>query len=243
MTTPDVLKNNEDPAATPEAKPAGDSFARESTSPSTVLNVEPRDTVEWILWRHYCQKAWAQSEQEWNNGVKEISHFFAHPTQESAPMDLHHLPLPSKSFFLKTTVHNGEHRVVPQHTEYSLFQKGVQPEWEDPQCQGELFAKHYLPPELLDAYWQRLAHGIMEGLIDDRYVVGLRVVDKSKGKHPVYKYEIWLNSKCPQVIGTIRKQAMACLQQDEHYRFNLHFRDFDTGLTTSKSESSSSDSP
>jgi Eukaryotic initiation factor 4E len=218
------------------------SSSRDPASPSTVLNIEPRDTVEWILWRHYCKKLWAQSEEEWNEGVKEVSHLFAHPDAIDLPsaIDLH-VPLPSESFFLKTTRHNGQHRAVPQHTEYSLFKKGVLPEWEDPQCHGELFAKHYLPPEHLDAYWLRLVHGVMEGLIDHQYVVGIRIVDKSKGKHPVYKFEVWLNSKCPQVIGKIRKQALDCLQQDEHYRFNLHFRDFDTGLTTAKSETSSSD--
>lgn len=225
-----------------------------ATSPSTVLlTVElplaSDATVEWILWRHDCPKAWAQSEQEWNKGVKEESHFFAHHhkamTREQdpgVPMDLHHLPLPSKTFFLKSTLVQGDHRALGQHTEYSLFQRGVLPEWEDVQCQGELFAKHYLPPELLDAYWLRLAHGVMEGLIDDQYVVGVRVVDKSKGKHPIYKFEIWLNSKSPNIICNIRKQAMACLQQDEQYRFNFHFRDFDTGSTTSNSTLHSSDS-
>jgi hypothetical protein len=199
-------------------------------------------TVEWVLWKHMCKKRFGVSGDEWKEGVKEVSHFFAHPTEEAFHIDLHHLPMPSKTFFLKTTRNSlGEHRAIPKHTEYSLFQKGVRPEWEDPKCSGELFAKHYLPAELLDRYWEELAHGVMEGLIDDQYVVGIRVVDKSKGKHPVYKLELWLNTKHPEIIGKVRKQALACINQDEHYRFNFHFRDFSLPAPA-KSETSSASS-
>ena len=202
---------------------------------------EKEATIEWVLWKHLCNKRFHQSEEEWNNGVKEVSHFFAHPTQESFHLDLHHLPLPSKSFFLKTTRNEeGEHRAIPKHTEYSLFQKGIKPEWEDPNCAGELYAKHYLPPELLDRYWLELAHGVMEGKIDYEHVKGIRVVDKSKGKHPVYKLELWLNTKNPALIGKIRKQAMACIHQDDHYRFNFHFRDFSSVANSETSSSTSS---
>eukprot|EP00429_Kryptoperidinium_foliaceum_P101027 CAMPEP_0176246394 /NCGR_PEP_ID=MMETSP0121_2-20121125/32424_1 /TAXON_ID=160619 /ORGANISM="Kryptoperidinium foliaceum, Strain CCMP 1326" /LENGTH=238 /DNA_ID=CAMNT_0017586031 /DNA_START=114 /DNA_END=830 /DNA_ORIENTATION=+ len=201
------------------------------------------DTVEWVLWKHICNKRFNQTEDEWKGGLKEVSHFFAHPTEEAFHMDLHHLPLPSKSFFLKTTRNSlGDHRALAKHTEYSLFQKGVRPEWEDPQCVGELFANHFLPPELLDRYWQELAHGVMEGLIDHRHVCGIRVVDKSKGKHPIYKLEVWLNTNNPEIIGKVRKQAMACIQQDEHYRFNFHFRDFATAAAAAASHSHESSS-
>lgn len=219
-----------------------------TTTMTTVMTEEKKDdnvreTVEWVLWKHICNKRFNQSEDEWKEGVKEVSHFFAHPTQEAFHMDLHHLPLPSKTFFLKSTRNTlGEHRAIAKHLEYSLFQKGVRPEWEDARCVGELYAKHYLPPELLDQYWQELAHGVMEGRIDDQHVVGIRVVDKSKGKHPIYKLEVWLNTKNTDVVGKVRKQALECLHQDEHYRFNFHFRDFETAAAHGKSETSSSTS-
>lgn len=228
------------------APPSAETDASIKT-PLAAPDASAEDTVEWVLWKHMCNKRFHQSESEWKDGVKEVSHFFAHPTEEAFHMDLHHLPMPSKTFFLKTTRNSlGEHRAVPKHTEYSLFQKGVKPQWEDPHCVGELFAKHYLPAELLDKYWQELAHGVMEGRIDDQIVVGIRVVDKSKGKHPVYKLELWLNTKNSDAIGKVRKQALACIHQDDHYRFNFHFRDFAEAVahanSTNKSETSSATS-
>eukprot|EP00934_Nitzschia_sp_Nitz4_P003413 Nitzschia sp. Nitz4//scaffold186_size43309//32506//33180//NITZ4_007323-RA/size43309-processed-gene-0.8-mRNA-1//-1//CDS//3329539776//3403//frame0 len=187
----------------------------------------PEPTVEWILWKHCWNSGHFQSGEEWTTNTNEMSHFFAHPTQEAFHMDLHHLPQPSTNFFLKSTRNTlGEHRAGMNHTEYSLFQKGVRPAWEDPNCAGQLYVKHYFPPQLLDAYWHKLAHGVMEGMIDHKYVLGIRIVDKSKGKHPMYKLELWLNTTDPKIRGVIRKQALACVPQDDHYRFNFHWREF-----------------
>jgi hypothetical protein len=192
----------------------------------TVAAEDKPSTVEWVLWKHHCPIRVAEKE-EWKDDMNEQVHFFAHPTKEDFHMDLNILPLPSKTFFLKTTVNlEGEHQVCEKHSEYSLFQKGIPPEWEDDHNVGELSAKHYFPPELLDRYWLQLAHGVMEGKIDHKYVCGIRVVDRSKGKHPVYKLELWLNTSDSNVHGTIRKQALECVQQDEHHRFNFHWRDF-----------------
>ena len=209
-----------------------------NAGPKQVVEDDTKTIVEWILWRHNNENDRHQSEEQWMGHTKEMSHFFAHPTQESFHIDLHHLPVPSHSFFLKKTRKiNGEHKAEVKHTEYSLFQRGIRPEWEDPHCVGRLYAKHYFPPALLDRYWQDLAHAIMEGKIDDRYVTGIRVVDKSKGKHPMYKLELWLNTNNTEVRGKIRKQALACVQQDDHYRFNFHWREFDTGSDAASSSS------
>ena len=223
--------------------PSPDETNANANANANATTTTTNDTVEWVLWKHLCNKR-IQSEEEWKEGIKEASHFYAHPTEEAFHMDLHYLPEPSKTFFLKTTLNSlGEHQAVPKHTEYSLFQKGIKPQWEDPQCVGELFAKHYLPEELLDRYWRDLANGVMEGAIDNQYVVGIRVVDKSKGKHPIYKLELWLNTKQPEAIGIVRKQALDCIHQDDHYRFNFHFRDFASAVVANggpvKSDTSS----
>jgi Eukaryotic initiation factor 4E len=192
-------------------------------------------TVEWVLWRHHCPIRVAE-EEEWKVDMKETAHFFAHPTQEDFHADLNILPLPSKAFFLKTSINleTGKHEAsLDKHTEYSLFKKGITPEWEDLQHNvGELYAKHYFPPELLDRYWLQLAHGVMEGTIDDAHVCGIRVVDKSKGKHPMYKLELWLDTSDSNIRAAIRQQALACVEQDEHYRFNFHWRDFRSSSST-----------
>lgn len=234
MVAPEVVK---DQSSVKAYRSDGALSISLSTTSPTVLPTGPRPMVEWVLWRHYCRNAWAQSEQDWNDGIEQVCHFVSQrPTLEDEDEDEKSndtrdvpflLPLPSESFFLKSTQNSGKHWVLLQHKEYSLFRKDVRPEWEDPQCQCELYAKHYLPPNLLDAYWFRLVKtGILEGFIDDRYVVGIRVVDKSKGRHPMYKFEIWLNTKNPSILPIVRRQVMDCLQQEEQYQFNLHFRDF-----------------
>jgi hypothetical protein len=185
-------------------------------------------TTEWILWKHICGKR-AKSEVQWKKNTCEIAHLFAHHasiTDQPFDIDLHHLPMPSKTFFLKTTQIHEEHKAPLKHTEYSLFKKGVFPDWEDSNCQGELYTKHYFPPELLDQYWQQLVQGVMNGTVDDAHMSGIRIVDKSNGKHPVYKMELWLDTADPNARGTIREQAMDCIKQDEHYRFKLHWREF-----------------
>lgn len=153
-------------------------------------------TIEWILWKHVTTKLPGmspQTEAQWLQNTQELSHFFANPSDPAFEIDLSHLPNPSHSFFLKTTKNPaGEHRADFKHTEYSLFRASIQPEWEDANCVGELYARHFFPPELLDRYWHELAHGVMEGKIDNRYVSGIRVSDKSKGKHPVYKVSLIL---------------------------------------------------
>eukprot|EP00522_Entomoneis_paludosa_P011995 CAMPEP_0172442238 /NCGR_PEP_ID=MMETSP1065-20121228/2715_1 /TAXON_ID=265537 /ORGANISM="Amphiprora paludosa, Strain CCMP125" /LENGTH=270 /DNA_ID=CAMNT_0013192027 /DNA_START=109 /DNA_END=921 /DNA_ORIENTATION=- len=219
-------------------------------------------TEEWVLYTHKCSRH--MSKAEWEQTTHESSHFFSHPPrpptsmendknntnspeqqssgnankpqadQEPFRCDLSHLPLPSRNFFLK-----GQHCAAPpQHVEYSVFKKGVFPEWEDENCQGEWFVKHYFPPKVLDDYWFSLVKGIMSGKIDSRYVAGIRVVDKSHSKHPLYRLELWLNTTVQKTRDQVRDQAMSCLTMDPHYAFKFHWRKFE--LETSNSSSSSS---
>jgi len=194
------------------------------------------------------------SREEWQQTTHESSHFFAHPPhppvdettqksnnnsnnsaatdaskeqdnkkEDSFRCDLSHLPLPSRNFFLK-----GQHcRAPTQHVEYSVFKKGVFPKWEDEQCEGEWFIKHYFPPQVLDDYWVALVQGVMAGKIDSRYVAGIRVVDKSHSKHPLYRIELWLNTSVQKIRDQVRDQAMKCITMDPHYAFKFHWRKFE----------------
>lgn len=188
--------------------------------------------VEWILWKHLCGRT-TDSGNQWKTSTSEVAHFFAHPNNvgaESEPFiktncDLSHLPVPSKSFFLKNQP--GKHNLAPsKHTEYSLFKQGIEPNWEDKHCEGELYTKHYFPSELLDQYWQELVQGVMDEKIETKHICGVRVVDKSHGVHPLYKLELWLDTKDTKIRHSIEKQVMECLTVDEHHRFKLHWRDF-----------------
>ena len=115
---------------------------------TSTTSSEKQDTVvEWVLWKHLCNRR-AKSDNQWKTGTSEVAHFFSHPHNtgvESAPFiktncDLSHLPVPSQSFFLKNEP--GQHNKAPtKHTEYTLFKSGIEPNWEDANCQGELYTK------------------------------------------------------------------------------------------------------
>lgn len=165
-----------------------------ASSASSEQKLSTTSTIEWILWKHVTTKQpgiQLQTEEQWLQNTQELAHFFAQPNDSSFQINLGHLPNPSKCFFLKTTRNlAGEHQADFCHVEYSLFREGIRPEWEDPHCAGELYAKHYFPPDLLDRYWRELALGVMDGRIDNKHVCGIRILDKSKGKHPVYKVSV-----------------------------------------------------
>lgn len=135
-----------------------------------------------------------------------------------------HLPTPSQVFF------DGECRKkvgleAKTVEEYSLFKKGIEPEWGDPAnaCGGEWFCRAYFEPEILDLYWQNLVMGLVgetieEVVIDmasnrkdnctlDHFINGARVVDKSR-TFPMYKLEVWISTKDVKIRELIRKRLV-----------------------------------
>lgn len=134
-----------------------------------------------------------------------------------------HLPKVSEVFF------DGECRkkVGPEGKtieEYSLFKKGIEPEWGDPanSSGGEWFCRQYFEGDVLDLYWQNLVMGLIGETIEDvvsvsssananakieNYINGARVVDKSR-VFPMYKLEIWINTRDAKVKEKIRQRLV-----------------------------------
>eukprot|EP00977_Amphora_coffeiformis_P004555 scaffold982_cov169-Amphora_coffeaeformis.AAC.8 len=188
-------------------------------------------------------------------------------------VDLHHLPNPSASFFLKqkdeaiyqrhhhhhrepqeteqhqdsdhnNNTHKHKHLAPLTHKEYSLFRRGIFPDWEDAHCRdgGCFYTRQYWPPATLDRYWRNLVAGVVNSdgdvttsitttkqhdhpssslMLDATHIVGIRIDDKSKSKHPVYKIEIWLDTIDVAVRETVRNQALAVLLYDPDKRKNI----------------------
>ena len=104
--------------------------------------------------------------------------------------------------------------------EYSFFKNGIEPEWGDPQnlTGGEWFCRQYLELDVLDLYWQNLVMSCVGETINDavapndgeniqQYVNGARVVDKSR-HYPMYKLELWLNTRDPEIKEKIKAKLL-----------------------------------
>lgn len=142
-----------------------------------------------------------------------------------------HLPKPSEVFF------DGDCRKkvgVEEKTveEYSLFKKGIEPEWGDPQnvIGGEWFCRQSFEPEVLDLYWHNLVMGIVGETIEDSvdenntfedHINGARVVDKSRN-YPMYKLEVWINSRDPGVKDRLRERLIEVITDGQPSSRKMH---------------------
>jgi hypothetical protein len=120
-------------------------------------------STEWVLWEHAGGAN--KDPNTWKENMKALCEF---RTVEGFWQYFNHLPRPSEVFF------DGECRkkVGPEGKtveEYSLFKKGIEPEWGDAENVkgGEWFCRQYFESDVLDLYWQNLVMGIVGDSIDD----------------------------------------------------------------------------
>lgn len=131
-----------------------------------------------------------------------------------------HLPKPSQVFF------DGESRkkVGPKNKiieEYSLFKRGIEPEWGDKQnvTGGEWYVRQHLEGTVLDMFWQNLVMAVVGETIEDgidltsdkngiNVVNGARVVDKSRTNMPIFRLELWINTKDQQIKERVKTKLV-----------------------------------
>jgi hypothetical protein len=148
---------------------------------------------EWVLWEHAGGAN--KDPSKWKENMKQLCSF---KTVEEFWQYFNHIPSPSQVFFDG----DSRKRLGPegkQVEEYSLFKKGIEPEWGDPQnvIGGEWFCRQSFEGDVLDLYWQNLIMALVgetmeEG--DETHINGARVVDKGKG-YPVFRLELWINTR------------------------------------------------
>ena len=171
------------------------------------------NTLEWVLWEHKSSSG-TKDPSKWKENMKQLCAF---ATVEDFWKYFNHIPRPSQVFF------DGDCRkkVGPEGKtieEYSLFKKDIEPEWGDPQnvIGGEWFCRQFLELEMLDLYWQNLVMGVVSETIEDTvdeektyedHINGVRVVDKSRN-YPMYRLEIWINTRDPQIKERIRDRLI-----------------------------------
>jgi len=175
------------------------------------------------MWEHKAnQGSNTNDPDKWKENMKQLYEF---RTVEDFWRYFKHVPKPSEVFFDgDCRKHVGTEAKTIE--EYSLFKKGIEPEWGDPQnvTGGEWFCRQFLDVEILDLYWQNLVMSCIGETIDDAvvtdsgndegeediikcYVNGARVVDKSR-HYPLYKMELWLNTRDETIKEKIKDKLM-----------------------------------
>lgn len=158
---------------------------------------------EWVLWQHLGGHK--KDAAAWKESMKELCSF---STIEDFWRYFNHIPHPSKVFFDGET----KKRVGPSDEiieEYSLFKRGIEPEWGDPKNKmgGEWFWRAHLDADVLDLFWQNMVLGVIGEAMEDPtlgfHINGARVVDKGRN-YPIFKIELWLDSKDVTVREMIR---------------------------------------
>jgi hypothetical protein len=101
---------------------------------------------------------------------------------------------------------------------FSVFKKGIRPEWEDPKNKygGELVCRKSFSLDMLDQYWDNLVLALIGEIIDDSdEVCGCRVVDKSN-KKAIYKLELWLKTGgTAEIADKIRTKMLNTLLPED----------------------------
>ncbi|KAL7570354.1 hypothetical protein ACA910_017194 [Epithemia clementina (nom. ined.)] len=174
---------------------------------------------EWVLWEHKSttntgsNASSKQNSNQWKDNMNALAEF---STVQDFWRNFNHIPTPSQVFF------DGDCRkkVGPDGRtieEFSLFKKGIEPEWGDPANAegGEWFCRQSLEGEVLDLYWQNLVLAVVGETIEDAVtgpgeedvINGIRVLDKSRG-YPTFKIEIWIKSRDVAIREGIRDRLV-----------------------------------
>lgn len=106
-----------------------------------------------------------------------------------------------------------------------LFQEGVVPEWErTPEgCHLELGA--ITDVHLLDGLWETLCLAVIgENSQDSPSIVGIRVVDKSKTRKPLYRLEVWLSRQDELLKESVIQDVERAFKEDGHTADHLQYK-------------------
>jgi|TARA_B100000519_G_C14033983_1_gene339442 hypothetical protein len=156
---------------------------------------------EWVLWEH---RAPASSKEKYEDNMAKLCEF---ATVEDYWRLFNNVPKPSEIFYDGKTKKKFKDRTVES---FSLFKKGIKPEWEDKMNRdgAEWFCRKAFPLPQLDDFWANLTMGMVGETIDPRdEICGARVVDKSSGSRPIYRLELWFRRK-EQAIADELKDRM-----------------------------------
>ena len=246
------------------AKMASPASTEADWIPAKTKSTPASTSTEWILWEHKLVEAISNSTKhvendcedqqidqehveqqlrEWQAHTSEVAHFFKHP-KKLYSCDTTHVPSPSKSF--SPPLPKGQLQSSPQKKNgtnkgYSLFKKGILPEWEDSKnaSGGSWFVRQYIEPAALDRYWKNLVAGLVDKKKSRRssegkrqqqrrqrpataaifdHINGIRIGDKTfhnrvgnNQGRAMYKIEVWIDTTDPIICEEIRTWMLAIM--------------------------------
>lgn len=108
---------------------------------------------------------------------------------------------------------------------YSLFKKGIRPEWEDEANKygGEFFCRKTIEAKDLDEVYETLCLGLIGETVDPgNEICGLRIVDKSRQGRAIYRLEVWFRNADEKIQALIQENLVDCLRRDILQDFRSH---------------------
>ena len=129
-----------------------------------------------------------------------------------------YFPRPSEIFWDGHTRKEIEGRTIEA---FSIFKKGIKPEWEDPanRSGGELTCRKTLSADVVDVYWENMVMALIGEMLDEGgEICGCRVVDKNNKKshsRTIFKLELWLRSSNEDVANQLKVKLIDALSEGD----------------------------
>lgn len=104
-----------------------------------------------------------------------------------------------------------------------IFQDGVVPEWEKTPGGCHLEMSGITDLSFLDQLWEALCLAVVgESVCEDSPgIVGVRVVDKTKARKPLYRLEVWLSRQDDQLKDRVVQGLQSAFKTDGHLTDHL----------------------
>lgn len=97
---------------------------------------------------------------------------------------------------------------------FGIFQEGIYPEWEKTPTGGHWEIGGVNNVEHTNLLWETLCLKLVgETLCNTVSVDGIRVVDKSKNKRPLYRVEVWLHTRDEDIKQQVLENLLSAIKE------------------------------
>jgi len=172
------------------------------------LNNEHTLHNSWTIWEHQR----VVKTDDYKNSMREVCEF---STIEEFWRLWTHMPRPSEALYDGQPRREGAGSLGRKIDAFSIFKKGIRPEWEDSANAGASeWATNKIEMDI-DNLWENFVLAMLgETIEEDNEICGGRVVDRSKGKMVSYRLELWLRVSTTREVADRVKARLICALAD-----------------------------